>query len=62
MHRGALQREENSLSLSLSVLFGKINEAFWLFGVCCVMPSRHGTRARAEACTLIQMIFIHYYD
>jgi hypothetical protein len=39
------------LSLSLSVLFGKINE------VCPL-----STRARAKVCTLIQMIFIHYYD
>lgn len=57
MHRAALQREEDSLSLS--VLSRKINEAFWLFGVLCATLS---TRARAKVCTLIQMIFIHYYD
>jgi hypothetical protein len=41
MHRAALQREEDSLSLSLSVLFGKINEAFGSLVMCCVLPSRN---------------------
>jgi hypothetical protein len=55
----APRRTAKGGGLSLSVLFGKINEAFWLFGVLCAALS---TRARAEVCTLIQMIFIHYYD
>lgn len=40
MHRAELQREEDSLSLSLFSL-EKLMKSFGLFGVLCVLPSRN---------------------